>query len=104
MSGDGFDLNASLRVYLNDPQTIPCNEADFGDDDDENEELSAAQINRVLDPIVDSVAVNPGAITKATAHDNVQYLLKYGLIYVFSEFKNEKAKITCRAEHCKISW
>ena len=37
MDGEGFNLNEALRVYLNDPQNVVCNEADFADDDVEEE-------------------------------------------------------------------
>lgn len=75
-----FSLPRSLKQYLDDPKTIPCLEAEPGLLENENnvESLSVAQINRVLDPIVDALASDPSFIMKSSIIDTLQLLLKLG--------------------------
>lgn len=80
-----FDLNAYLKHYHDDPNSVPCHDADqeFLEAEENPENLGLAQINQVLDPIIDSLAANPDAITRSSALDNLQCLLKYSSISVF---------------------
>lgn len=73
-----FDLKQSLKHYLDSPATVPCPDADqeLLDAEGEPESLSNAQINRVLEGIIDSVAADPGAIARAGNLDSLQCLLK----------------------------
>jgi condensin complex subunit 1 len=73
-----FDLNASLKHYLDNPSSVPCLDADqeLLDCDGSPESLTNAQINQVLDPIIDAIAENPEAITRCSVLDSMQWLLK----------------------------
>ena len=73
-----FDINESLKYYLSDPASVPTPEADselLQCEDDPNL-LSAALIDGVLNPIVDSVAENPEGLTRSSSFDSLQFLLK----------------------------
>lgn len=74
-----FDLKQSLKYYLDGPTTVPCPDADSDllEAEGEPESLSNAQINRILEGIIDSVAANPDAIAKSGNLDSLQCLLKY---------------------------
>ncbi|PUU81573.1 armadillo-type protein [Tuber borchii] len=74
-----FDLNESLKYYNDNPNSVPCTDADpeLLDAESEPETLSNAQINRILEPIIDSIAVNPDAIARPSNFDSLQCLLKY---------------------------
>jgi condensin complex subunit 1 len=82
-----FDLNDSLKYYLSDPATVPAAEAasELLDCENDPESLTSALINRVLNPIVDSVAVNPDAIATSSSFDSLQFLLKCAPIYLQSQ-------------------
>ncbi|KAI5776835.1 armadillo-type protein [Geopyxis carbonaria] len=73
-----FDLAQSLIYYLDDPVTVPCTDADpeLLEYENDFDSVSNAQIAQILDPIIDSLAMDPGAITKASVIDTLQYLLK----------------------------
>ncbi|KAI9686719.1 MAG: Condensin complex subunit [Bathelium mastoideum] len=73
-----FDVNEALKAYLNDPASIPTPEADSAllDCESDPESLSAPVINGALNPIVDSVAENPEAISNKSVLDSLQFLLK----------------------------
>ncbi|THV47766.1 hypothetical protein BGAL_0290g00120 [Botrytis galanthina] len=73
-----FDINDALKHYMSDPATVPTPEADSNLVDCENdpESLTNALVNSVLNPIVDSVAENPDAITRSSSFDSLQFLLK----------------------------
>lgn len=73
-----FDINDALKHYLSDPATISTPEADAALIDCENdpESLSNGLINSVLNPIVDSIAENPEALTRSSTFDSLQFLLK----------------------------
>lgn len=73
-----FDINEALKHYMSDPASIPTPEADGALFDCENEPdaLTNAVIDPVLNPIVDAVAENPEAITRASYMDSLQFLLK----------------------------
>lgn len=74
-----FDINAALKAYLDDPQSILTTEADSTLTDCENdaEAYSAGLINSVLNEIIAAVGESPEAILRQTNLDSVQYLLKY---------------------------
>ncbi|KAI9676869.1 MAG: Condensin complex subunit [Caeruleum heppii] len=73
-----FDLNDALSHYLNDPATISTPEASSALLDCENDpdSLTNPLINSVLNPIVDAVADYPDAVTRSSAFDTLQFLLK----------------------------
>lgn len=73
-----FDLNESLKYYLNDPISVPCDSADseLVDCEGDGEALTKEQINRILDPIIDAIAENPEGISRAYAYDSIQCMLK----------------------------
>jgi len=73
-----FDLNESLKFYLSDPATVPCDSADpeLLECDGDGEGLPKDQISRILDSIIDGIAENPEAISKAYAFDSLQCFLK----------------------------
>ncbi|KAI9702160.1 MAG: Condensin complex subunit [Bogoriella megaspora] len=73
-----FDVNETLKDYLNDPASIPTPEADSAllDCESDPESLSTAMINSALNPIVDAIAENPEAISNRSTLDSIQFLLK----------------------------
>ena len=73
-----FDLNNALKLYLSDPTTITTAEADGAlvDCETEPDSLTNGLINSVLNPIIDSVAENPDALTRSSIFDSLQFLLK----------------------------
>ncbi len=73
-----FDINDALKHYMSDPSSIYTPEADSNLVECENdpESLTNQLINTVLNPIVDSVAENPDAITRSSSFDSLQLLLK----------------------------
>ncbi|KFA80108.1 hypothetical protein S40288_04629 [Stachybotrys chartarum IBT 40288] len=79
MATVAFDINDALKHYMSDPASIPTPEADSALFDCENdpEALTNHVVNSVLNPIVDAVADNPDAITRASNLDSLQFLLKY---------------------------
>ncbi|KAI9740818.1 MAG: Condensin complex subunit [Claussenomyces sp. TS43310] len=73
-----FDINDALKHYMSDPATVATPEAHSNLVDCENdlESLTSTLINSVLNPIVDSVAESPDAITRSSSFDSLQFLLK----------------------------
>jgi condensin complex subunit 1 len=73
-----FDINDALKQYLSDPATIATPEApsDLVDCETDPESLTTALVNGALNPVVDSVAENPDAITRRVNFDTLQFLLK----------------------------
>jgi condensin complex subunit 1 len=73
-----FDINDALKQYLSDPSTISTPEApsDLVDCESDPESLTTALVNSALNPVVDSVAENPDAITCRVNFDTLQFLLK----------------------------
>jgi condensin complex subunit 1 len=73
-----FDINDSLKNYLADPLKIPTPEApsELVDCENDPESFTPALINSILNPVVDSVADNPEAITRRCNFDTLQFLLK----------------------------
>ena len=88
-----FDINEYLKLYLSDPATIATPEADGALQDCENdpESLSNPLINSVLNPIVESIAENPDALTRSSAFDSLQFLLKCAPISLnpYQRYPNE---------------
>lgn len=82
MDDDGerleFDLNLSLKYYLDDPLSVPCSNADpeLLEHEGDINAVSNDEINRILDPIIDQLAVDPAAIAKESVLDTLQCLLK----------------------------
>ncbi len=73
-----FDINEALMHYLSDPASIATPEADGSliECEEEPELLTNGLINGVLNPIVDSIAENPDALTRSSTFDSIQFLLK----------------------------
>ncbi|KAF2795451.1 hypothetical protein K505DRAFT_302034 [Melanomma pulvis-pyrius CBS 109.77] len=73
-----FDINDSLKYYSIDPSSIatPAAPQELADCEHDPESLTAALINRELNPVVDAVAENPDAITRSSVFDTLQFLLK----------------------------
>lgn len=73
-----FDINNALKEYLSDPAAIATPEAsaELVDCENDPESLTAALINSALNPVVDSIAENPDAITRSYNFDTLQFLLK----------------------------
>ena len=73
-----FDVNDALKYYLSDPASIATPEADevLLDCENDPEALTGSLINRVLNPIVDSIAENSDALTRSSSFDSLQFMLK----------------------------
>lgn len=73
-----FDINAALKAYLDDPQSILTPEADSALTDCENDPdaFTPGVINSVLNPIADAIGESPEAITQSANLDSLQFLLK----------------------------
>ena len=88
-----FDINEALKYYLSDPATIATPEADgtLQDCETDPESLTSGLVNNVLNPIVDSIANNPKALTLSSSFDSLQFLLKCAPISIQSQqnFPNE---------------
>ena len=83
----GFDVNDALKHYLSDPATIATPDADGAlvDCESDPESLTSGLINNVLNPIVDSIAENPDGVTKSSAFDSLQFLLKCAPTFLESQ-------------------
>lgn len=79
-----FDLNESLKYYLSDPASVPTVDADpeLLDCESDLEQLSSTVVDAVLNLIVDGVAENPEALTRASFFDSLQFLLKCAFFYL----------------------
>ncbi|KAF2835053.1 hypothetical protein M501DRAFT_999605 [Patellaria atrata CBS 101060] len=77
-----FDINESLKYYLNDPASITTPEAPSNLIDCENdpESLTAAVVNGALNPVVDAIAESPDAVTRSSNFDTLQFLLKCAML------------------------
>ncbi|KAK5126513.1 hypothetical protein LTR08_004679 [Meristemomyces frigidus] len=73
-----FDINAALKAYLDDPQSILTPEADAAllDCESDPDAFTPGLINSVLNPIADAVGENPEAILQASNVESLQFLLK----------------------------
>ncbi|KAL6721200.1 condensin complex non-SMC subunit Cnd1 [Lecanora helva] len=82
-----FDINDALKYYLSDPAAIATPEADSALQDCENdpESLTSGLVNGVLNPIVDSIANNPEALSQSSCFDSLQFLLKCAPISIASQ-------------------
>lgn len=82
-----FDINDALKYYLSDTASVATPEADGALLDCENdpESLTNSLVNGVLNPIVDSIAENPDALTRSSAFDSLQFLLKCAPNFLASE-------------------
>ncbi|KAK3067262.1 condensin complex non-SMC subunit Cnd1 [Teratosphaeriaceae sp. CCFEE 6253] len=73
-----FDINAALKAYLDDPQSIVTPEADaalLGCENDADA-FSPGLVNSVLNQIADAIGENPESIVGATHLDTSIFLLK----------------------------
>ena len=73
-----FEINNSLKLYLNDPATIPTPEADgtLLDCENDPDSLTNGLVNGLLNDIVDAIAENPEAIARSSIFDSLQFMLK----------------------------
>ena len=78
-----FDINAALKAYLDDPQSILTPEADGSlvDCEGDADAFSPGLINGVLNGIVDAVGENPDAILQSANFDSLQFLLKLDFLH-----------------------
>jgi len=76
-SGD-FDVNASLKAYLDDPQSIPTPEANptLLDCENDADAFTPGLTNSVLNPIAEAIGETPEAVLQAAHLDSLQFLLK----------------------------
>ena len=74
-----FDINASLKAYLEGPETIITPDADPAVLDCENDPdaFSPGLISGVLSQISEAIGENPDAILYSAHSDTLQFLLKY---------------------------
>lgn len=72
------DINAMLKAYLDDPQSILTPEADptLTDCENDADAFTPGLVNSVLNPIVDAIGENPEAVTQSHILDSLQFLLK----------------------------
>jgi condensin complex subunit 1 len=75
---DDFDVNAALKAYLDDPQSISTPEADQALLECENDAdaFTPGLINSVLNPIAEAIGENPEAVLQSSILDSLQFLLK----------------------------
>lgn len=73
-----FDINAALKAYLDDPQSITTPEADPAllDSESDPEAFTPGLINSIVNPIADAIGENPEAVTQASNLDSLYFLLK----------------------------
>jgi condensin complex subunit 1 len=73
-----FDINAALKAYLDDSQSILTPEADsaLADCENDSDAFSPGLINSVLNPMADAIGENPEAVHQASILDSLQFLLK----------------------------
>ena len=73
-----FDVNESLKNYLNDPVSIQTPEVDpeLVDCEADPDSLTPQLVNSALNPIVDTIAGNPDALAQGAFFDTLQFLLK----------------------------
>ncbi|GAB7366295.1 hypothetical protein MBLNU230_g8095t1 [Neophaeotheca triangularis] len=73
-----FDVNAALKSYLDDPQSVPCLEADseLVDCESDPDALTPGLVSSALNPIIEAVAENPEAILRSSHLDSIIFLLK----------------------------
>ena len=73
-----FDINEALKLYLSDPVSIQTPDAcsELVDCENDLDSLTPQVINGALNPIVDSVAGSPDALTRSASFDTLQFLLK----------------------------
>jgi condensin complex subunit 1 len=73
-----FDLNEALKLYLSDPTTIPTPDADsvLVECESDPGTLTLQVVNAAINPIIDSIAGGPDALTGTSSFDTLQFLLK----------------------------
>lgn len=71
-----FDINESLKLYLNDPKSIQTPEAAPEIIDADGDGLETTTISDVLEPIREAIHDNPDAIAREAVFDTLQCLLK----------------------------
>lgn len=74
-----FDINEALKLYLSDAATIPTPEAspELLECENDPDSLTASLVDGALEPVIDSIAENPEALTRGSAFDTIQFLLKF---------------------------
>ena len=101
-----FDIHESLRLYKDEPLTVPTPEADAAliDCEHDPESLTSAVVNSVLNPIVDAVAENPDAIGRAGVLDSLQFLLKCASVSLLSDLHTgERRSDSALVAYCRHS-
>jgi condensin complex subunit 1 len=73
-----FDINESLKLYLSDANTIPTLDAapELLDCENDPESLSPALADTALEAVIDVVTESPEGLSRSSAFDTLQFLLK----------------------------
>ena len=68
-----FDINEALKLYLNDPTTIPTPEAsaDVADIDNDPESITPAALSSILNPISSAIFHHQRKLLVAARHINL---------------------------------
>ncbi|KAF2753741.1 condensin complex subunit 1 [Pseudovirgaria hyperparasitica] len=76
-----FNISDVLRQYQTDPASVNTPEApsELIDCENDPDSLTPAIVNGALNPVIDAIAENPEAITRAANFDTLQFLLKIAL-------------------------
>lgn len=98
----GFDINAALKVYIDDAQSIPTPDADPSLLDCENDPdaYSPGLISSVLNPVSEAIGENPEAILNAAHLDNLRFLLKCVVPSFHYTDMTDKALFLLPGRHC----
>ena len=77
-----FDINESLKLYLSDATSIPTPEAasELLDCENDPDSLTPALVDNVLEPVIDLITENPEGLSRSTAFDTLQFLLKQSTV------------------------
>ena len=91
-----FDINEALKLYLSDPVSIQTPDAcsELVDCENDPDSMTPQVINGALNPIVDSVAGNPDALTRSTSFDTLQFLLKCAPASTVTQSSHSKEPVT----------
>lgn len=71
-----FDINQSLKLYLNDPASLPTPDAAQEITDTDGDSPDQATLTDTLEPIRDSIRESPDALMRSSSWDTLQCILK----------------------------
>ena len=72
-----FDINESLKLYLNDPTSISTPDASPEIADADADTLEQSALIEALEPIKDAIRENPDTLMRSASWDTLQCILKY---------------------------